>query len=102
MGFDTIDWIVIASYFAIIMGIVIWIMRQRQQSSTDYFLAGRNMPWFVIGASIFASNIGSEHIVGLAGQGAVLVQRESDKSISLLRDCLAFDKSIRHLAVDVF
>ena len=70
MGFDTIDWIVTASYFAIIMGIVIWIMRQRQQSSTDYFLAGRNMPWFVIGASIFASNIGSEHIVGLAGQGA--------------------------------
>jgi SSS family solute:Na+ symporter len=70
MGFDTIDWIVIASYFAIIMGIVIWIIRQRQQSSTDYFLAGRNMPWFVIGASIFASNIGSEHIVGLAGQGA--------------------------------
>lgn len=70
MGFDTIDWIVTASYFAIIMGIVIWIMRQRQQSSTNYFLAGRNMPWFVIGASIFASNIGSEHIVGLAGQGA--------------------------------
>ncbi|MHC4743709.1 MAG: sodium:solute symporter [Planctomycetota bacterium] len=69
MGFDTIDWIVIASYFLLIMGIAVWIMRQRQQSSTDYFLAGRHMPWFVIGASVFASNIGSEHIVGLAGQG---------------------------------
>ncbi|MBN2272373.1 MAG: sodium:solute symporter [Sedimentisphaerales bacterium] len=69
MGFGTIDWIVIASYFALIMGIAFWIMRQGQRSSTDYFLAGRHMPWFVIGASIFASNIGSEHIVGLAGQG---------------------------------
>ncbi len=69
MGFHVIDWIVIAAYFSLIMGIAFWIMRQRQQSSTDYFLAGRHMPWFVIGASVFASNIGSEHIVGLAGQG---------------------------------
>ncbi|HEC03459.1 MAG TPA: Na+/glucose cotransporter, partial [Phycisphaerales bacterium] len=50
--------------------IVWWVVRQKQQTSTDYFLAGRHMPWFVVGASIFASNIGSEHIVGLAGQGS--------------------------------
>jgi len=43
---------------------------RKQQTSADYFLAGRNIGFFAIGASIFASNIGSEHIVGLAGQGA--------------------------------
>ncbi|NUQ23244.1 MAG: sodium/solute symporter [Saprospiraceae bacterium] len=66
----TIDWIVIALYFAIILGIAWWVIRQKNDTSDDYFLAGRNLGWFVIGASIFASNIGSEHIVGLAGSGA--------------------------------
>jgi len=60
----------IACYFGIMLVIVWWVVRQKQRTSTDYFLAGRNMPWFVVGASIFASNIGSEHIVGLAGQGS--------------------------------
>jgi SSS family solute:Na+ symporter len=66
---DTIDWLVIAVYFALLLGVVIAATR-RQHTSTDYFLAGRNVGFFAIGASIFASNIGSEHIVGLAGQGA--------------------------------
>jgi len=70
MGFETLDWIVIGLYFAIIMGIAFWVIRQGQKSPADYFLAGRHVPWFVVGASIFASNIGSEHIVGLAGQGS--------------------------------
>lgn len=69
MSFETWDWIVIGVYFAVILGIALWVILKGQKSSTDYFLAGRHMPWFVIGASIFASNIGSEHIVGLAGQG---------------------------------
>src|SRR5690625_7616580 len=43
---------------------------QKQRNTSDYFLAGRNVGWFVVGASIFASNIGSEHVVGLAGAGA--------------------------------
>ena len=47
-----------------------WVVRSGKDSATDYFLAGRNLGWWVIGASIFASNIGSEHIVGLAGSGA--------------------------------
>ena len=64
-----LDWCVIAAYFLILVGIVWWSAR-RQQSSEDYFLAGRNVGWFVIGASLFASNIGSEHLVGLAGSGA--------------------------------
>ena len=63
------DWAVIAVYFAGLAGVVWWSAR-KQKSSEDYFLAGRNIGWFVIGASLFASNIGSEHIVGLAGSGA--------------------------------
>lgn len=70
VGFETLDWIAIAGYFGIMLLIVWWVVMQKQRTSTDYFLAGRNMPWFVVGASIFASNIGSEHIVGLAGQGS--------------------------------
>ncbi len=65
----TFDWIVVAVYFLFLLGIVAVVSRQ-QRTSTDYFLAGRNVGFFAIGASIFASNIGSEHIVGLAGQGA--------------------------------
>lgn len=68
-GFATIDWIVIALYFCLI-GWVAWWYGRHQKDQVDYFLAGRNAGWVVIGASIFTSNIGSEHIVGLAGQGA--------------------------------
>ena len=67
---DTLDWIFIVVYFLILAGIVIWVIRKKQQNTEDYFLAGRNIGWFVVGASIFASNIGSEHVVGLAGAGA--------------------------------
>ncbi len=65
-----IDWIVVAAYFSIILGVAWWVIRQRQNTSTDYFLAGRHLGWLIVGASIFASNIGSEHLVGLAGSGA--------------------------------
>lgn len=66
---SSFDWLVIVVYFGMLLGIVIAVTN-RQQTTTDYFLAGRNVGFFAIGASIFASNIGSEHIVGLAGQGA--------------------------------
>ena len=66
---STLDWFVITAYFGVLLALVASVTR-RQQTSTDYFLAGRNVGFFAIGASIFASNIGSEHIVGLAGQGA--------------------------------
>jgi SSS family solute:Na+ symporter len=69
-SFQALDWMAIAGYFGIMLVIVWWVVLQKQRTSTDYFLAGRHMPWFVVGASIFASNIGSEHIVGLAGQGS--------------------------------
>lgn len=67
---DTLDWIFIGFYFLILAGIAIWVIRKKKENTEDYFLAGRNVGWFVVGASIFASNIGSEHVVGLAGAGA--------------------------------
>lgn len=69
-GLESIDWVVITLYFAILFGIALWVMKQKQRTTADYFLASRHIAWFVIGASIFASNIGSEHIVGLAGTAA--------------------------------
>lgn len=66
---QTADWIVISFYFALIGAVALYYGRQ-QKDTTDYFLAGRSAGWITIGASIFTSNIGSEHIVGLAGQGA--------------------------------
>ncbi len=69
-GFELLDWIVIGIYFMLIAGIAIWVMSRKTETTEDYFLAGRNVGWFVVGASIFASNIGSEHVVGLAGAGA--------------------------------
>ena len=67
-----LDWIVVALYFGLTFGVAIWASaRERSRAtSTDYFLAGRNVDWFIVGASLFASNIGSEHLVGLAGTGA--------------------------------
>jgi SSS family solute:Na+ symporter len=65
-----IDWLVIALYFSILLCVAWWVVRKAKDSAADYFLAGRNLGWWVIGASIFASNIGSEHVVGLAGAGA--------------------------------
>jgi len=65
-----LDWFVIAIYFSILLCVAWWVVSRRKDSAADYFLAGRNLGWWVIGASIFASNIGSEHVVGLAGAGA--------------------------------
>jgi len=65
-----IDWLMIAVYFAILGCVAWWVIKKSKDNAADYFLAGRNLSWWIIGASIFASNIGSEHIVGLAGSGA--------------------------------
>src|SRR3954467_14357707 len=64
------DILFIAAYFLILAGIGYWAARREKQVSSDYFLAGRDVGWFAVGASLFASNIGSEHLVGLAGTGA--------------------------------
>ncbi len=65
-----LDWLVIAAFAALMIGIVWWVSRQKQENSDDYFLGGKDATWIAIGASIFASNIGSEHLIGLAGAGA--------------------------------
>lgn len=67
---ETADWLVLGVYFLALIGVAAWVVLQKNKNTEDYFLAGRNVGWFVIGASIFASNIGSEHVVGLAGTGA--------------------------------
>lgn len=87
----TLDWTVVALYFAGVFAIALWAIRRvrhGERTSSSYFLAGRNVGWFVVGASLFASNIGSEHLVGLAGTGAesglVLGQFELQASLILL------------------
>jgi len=64
------DWVFVGLYLAVIAGISVWSIKKSKDSPSDYFLANRNLGWFVIGASILASNVGSEHIVGLAGTAA--------------------------------
>ncbi|MBT7465082.1 MAG: sodium/solute symporter [Bacteroidetes bacterium] len=70
VGFHWLDWSVLGIFGLALLGIIIWVSRMKEDTSTDYFLAGRDATWLAIGASIFASNIGSEHLVGLAGAGA--------------------------------
>ena len=66
----TTDKLFVILYFIVIAGVSVWSIRKSKNSPTDYFLANRNLGWWVIGASILASNVGSEHIVGLAGTAA--------------------------------
>jgi SSS family solute:Na+ symporter len=65
-----LDWIVIGVFCLALIGIVVWVVSQKNDNSADYFLGGKDATWIAIGASIFASNIGSEHLIGLAGAGA--------------------------------
>ncbi|MBO7418314.1 MAG: sodium:solute symporter [Bacteroidaceae bacterium] len=67
---ELLDWIVIAAFCCVLVGIIVWVLKSKQDDSADYFLGGRSATWVAIGASIFASNIGSEHLIGLAGTGA--------------------------------
>jgi solute:Na+ symporter, SSS family len=65
-----LDWTAVAAYFALLLGLTWWSILRNRDTVDDYFLAGRHLSWLIVGASIFASNIGSEHLVGLAGAGA--------------------------------
>ena len=65
-----LDWIILGLFCLALIGVIFWTLRKKDKNTTDYFLAGRDATWIAIGASIFASNIGSEHLVGLAGTGA--------------------------------
>ena len=65
-----IDIVVIAAYFVLLAAIAWWAAKREKNVSSDFFLASRDVGWLAVGASLFASNIGSEHLVGLAGTGA--------------------------------
>lgn len=65
-----LDWVVIGLFAVALILIIVWVSRQKQNTASDYFLGGKDATWLAIGASIFASNIGSEHLIGLAGAGA--------------------------------
>jgi SSS family solute:Na+ symporter len=67
--FSGIDFLVVFVYLIIIISVGLLISRKKSNTS-EYFLANRNIGWFVVGSALFASNIGSEHLVGLAGTGA--------------------------------
>ena len=64
-----IDYVVLALYFAVIFAIG-WYHSRKERTTANYFLASRDVAWWAIGASLFSSNIGSEHFIGLAGSGA--------------------------------
>ncbi|XP_023338850.1 sodium/myo-inositol cotransporter [Eurytemora carolleeae] len=74
MAFESLsntDYAVVAGYFMLCLGIGVWSMfRPNRDTIEGYFLAGKYMFWLPVGASLFASNIGSEHFIGLAGSGA--------------------------------
>ena len=65
-----LDWAIILAYLGVVLGVALSVFLKRKDTPDDYFLADRNLGWLIVGASIFASNIGSEHLVGLAGSGA--------------------------------
>ncbi|HEX7085852.1 MAG TPA: sodium:solute symporter [Vicinamibacterales bacterium] len=66
----TLDWVMVLAYFGVLAGLIGWVVSTSHNTKDEYFLAGRNLGWLIVGASIFSSNIGSEHLVGLAGAGA--------------------------------
>nr|XP_055050707.1 sodium/myo-inositol cotransporter 2 isoform X1 [Misgurnus anguillicaudatus] len=67
----TIDIVVLVIYFILVLAVGFWSMWNTKRSTVDgYFLAGKNMTWWPVGASLFASNVGSGHFIGLAGSGA--------------------------------
>ena len=68
--FSQIDALVLIAYLIIVLSLGFYYSRRNDENYSDYFLAGRNIGWFTVGISIFATNISSEHFIGLAGSGA--------------------------------
>ncbi|WP_194091484.1 sodium/sugar symporter [Vibrio hibernica] len=71
-GLGTIDIIVFAIYVAIIIGVGLWVSRDKKgttKSTEDYFLAGKSLPWWAVGASLIAANISAEQFIGMSGSG---------------------------------
>ena len=62
-----VDYLVFALYFIVLGFIGYWVGRKKSENQTEYFLAGRTLPWYVVGTSYIASNISSEHFIGMIG-----------------------------------
>jgi SSS family solute:Na+ symporter len=73
--FSTIDYIVFAAYAALILGVGLWVSREKegvQKNAEDYFLASKSLPWWAIGSSLIAANISAEQFIGMSGSGFAL------------------------------
>lgn len=74
-GFQTLDYIVFIAYAALILGVGLWVSRDKkghQKNAEDYFLASKSLPWWAIGASLIAANISAEQFIGMSGSGFAL------------------------------
>ena len=69
MEFAPIDWGIFVAYGVIIVSIAFWVTRKGGKTSEDYFLAGKSLPWWAIGASLIAANISAEQFIGMSGSG---------------------------------
>jgi len=73
--FNTLDWIIVVLYCIGIISLATYVSRTargKERTAEDYFLAGRSLPWWAIGASLIAANISAEQIIGMSGQGLLL------------------------------
>ncbi|GGD06690.1 sodium/sugar symporter [Hyunsoonleella pacifica] len=74
-GFDTWDYVVFIAYAILILGVGLWVSRDKkghQKNAEDYFLASKSLPWWAIGASLIAANISAEQFIGMSGSGFAL------------------------------
>ena len=69
MGFTWIDQAIFIAYGVLIISIGLWVSRKKNKTSEDYFLAGKTLPWWAIGASLIAANISAEQFIGMSGSG---------------------------------
>lgn len=72
MEFSVIDYGVFFGYIIFIVGLGLWVSREKkghEKDSKDYFLAGKSLPWWAIGASLIAANISAEQFIGMSGSG---------------------------------
>lgn len=72
LNFSTTDLIVFAGWIIFMMGFGLWISRGKQDTTQDYFLASKSLPWWAVGGSLIASNISAEQCIGMSGSGYVV------------------------------
>ena len=69
MEFALLDQIIFAAYGLLIIGVGLWVSRGKGETSEDYFLASKSLPWWAIGTSLIAANISAEQFIGMSGSG---------------------------------